>query len=186
EHPNIARLLDGGMSSQGEPYLVMEYVEGVRLDSYCAEQRLSIHDRLRLFLKVCSAVNAAHQYLVVHRDLKPSNILVTAEGEPKLLDFGIAKLIDAEAGLEQTATANVFLTPMYASPEILCGKPGTVASDIYSLGVVLYELLAGRRPFDASKLSPAALIEAVTQKDAPPPSAVAASTAAAALGGDLD
>jgi serine/threonine protein kinase len=183
EHPNIARLLDGGMSSQGEPYLVMEYVEGVRLDSYCAEQRLSIHDRLRLFLKVCSAVNAAHQYLVVHRDLKPSNILVTAEGEPKLLDFGIAKLIDAEAGLEQTATANVFLTPMYASPEILCGRPATVASDIYSLGVVLYELLAGRRPFEASKLSPAALMEAMTQKDVPPPSS---STQGKTLDADLD
>ena len=100
---------------------------------------------------------------------------MTAEGEPKLLDFGIAKLIDAEAGLEQTATANVFLTPMYASPEILRGQPATVASDIYSLGVVLYELLAGRRPFDAAKLSPAALMEAVTQQDAPRPSVTAAS-----------
>ena len=186
EHPNIARLLDGGMSSQGEPYLVMEYVEGVRADQYCNEHHLSIRERLQLFLKVCAAVNAAHQYLVVHRDLKPSNILVTRDGEPKLLDFGIAKLIDVETGMEQTATANVFLTPMYTSPEILLGQPATVASDIYSLGVVLYELLAGRRPFDASKLSPAALIEAVTQKDAPPPSAVAASTNAAALGGDLD
>jgi eukaryotic-like serine/threonine-protein kinase len=186
EHPNIARLLDGGMSSQGEPYLVMEYVEGVRLDSYCDEQRLPIHDRLRLFLKVCAAVNAAHQYLVVHRDLKPSNILVTAEGEPKLLDFGIAKLIDAQAGLEQTATANVFLTPMYASPEILLGRPATVASDIYSLGVVLYELLAGRRPFEASKLSPAALMEAMTQKDVPPPSVAGLSTQGETLDAELD
>ena len=169
EHPNIARLLDGGMSGQGEPYLVMEYVEGVRLDLYCEERNLSIRERLQLFLKVCSAVNAAHQYLVVHRDLKPSNILVTADGEPKLLDFGIAKLIDAEAGLEQTATANVFLTPMYASPEVLQGQPASVASDIYSLGVVLYELLAGRRPFDASKLSPMELMEAITERDAPPP-----------------
>jgi len=186
EHPNIARLLDGGMSSQGEPYLVMEYVEGVRVDRYCDQQQLSIRERLQLFLKVCAAVNAAHQYLVVHRDLKPGNILVTADGEPKLLDFGIAKLIDAESGLEQTATANMFLTPMYASPEILRGQPATVASDIYSLGVLLYELLAGRRPFDASKLSPAALIEAVTQKDVPPPSAVAAPIQAATLDGDLD
>ena len=175
EHPNIARLLDGGMSSQGEPYLVMEYVQGVRLDRYCDERRLSLAARLRLFLKVCAAVNAAHQFLVVHRDLKPSNILVTAEGEPKLLDFGIAKLIDAEAGLEQTTTANVFLTPMYASPEILRGQPATVASDIYSLGVLLYELLAGRRPFDAAKLSPAGLMEAVTEQDAPRPSVIAAS-----------
>lgn len=200
EHPNIARLLDGGMSGQGEPYLVMEYVEGVRLDRYCNERRLSVRQRLQLFLKVCAAVNAAHQYLVVHRDLKPSNILVTSDGEPKLLDFGIAKLIDVEAGLEQTATANLFLTPMYAGPEILRGQPATVASDIYSLGVVLYELLAGRRPFDASKLSPVALLEAVTQEDAPRPSVAAASESGdvaaqrgttadklhAALDGDLD
>ncbi len=186
EHPNIARLMDGGMSSQGEPFLVMEYVEGVRLDRYCDERRLSVPERLRLFLKVCAAVTAAHQYFVVHRDLKPANILVTADGEPKLLDFGIAKLIDAEAGLEQTATANLFLTPMYASPEILCGQPATVASDIYSLGVVLYELLAGRRPFDDSKFSPAALIEAVTQKDVPPPSVAAASIRGEALDADLD
>jgi hypothetical protein len=186
EHPNIARLLDGGMSSQGEPYLVMEYVEGVRLDRHCNERRLSLPARLCLFLKVCGAVNAAHQFLVVHRDLKPSNILVTSEGEPKLLDFGIAKLIDAEAGLEQTATANVFLTPMYASPEILRGQPATVASDIYSLGVLLYELLAGRRPFDASKLSPVELMEAVTERDAPRPSLVAAENLKAALSGDLD
>jgi eukaryotic-like serine/threonine-protein kinase len=200
EHPNIARLLDGGMSSQGEPYLVMEYVQGVRLDRYCDEHRLSIERRLGLFLKVCAAVNAAHQYLVVHRDLKPSNILVTAEGEPKLLDFGIAKLIDSEAGLEQTATANMFLTPMYASPEILRGQPATVASDIYSLGVVLYELLAGRRPFDAQKLSPADLIEAITREDAPRPSLTATSERGeiaalrdttpeklkSTLGGDLD
>src|ERR1700733_3342459 len=186
EHPNIARLLDGGMSALGEPYLVMEYVEGVRLDRYCDEHHLSIRERLQLFLKVCAAVNAAHQYFVVHRDLKPGNILVTAEGEPKLLDFGIAKVIDAEAGLEQTATANVFLTPMYASPEILRGQPATVASDIYSLGVVLYELLAGRRLFDASKLSPAALMEAVTEDDVPRPSTVAAPVQAQALAGDLD
>jgi eukaryotic-like serine/threonine-protein kinase len=184
EHPNIARLLDGGMSSQGEPYLVMEYVEGVRLDRYCDQQRLSVRERVQLFLKVCAAVNAAHQYLVVHRDLKPSNILVSADGEPKLLDFGIAKLIDAEAGLEQTATANVFLTPMYASPEILRGQQATVASDIYSLGVVLYELLAGCRPFDASRLSPADLMEAVTEQDAPRPSLAAADPST--VDGDLD
>jgi eukaryotic-like serine/threonine-protein kinase len=171
EHPNIARLLDGGMSAQGEPYLVMEYVEGVRLDRYCADRNLPVRERLQLFLKICAAVNAAHQYFVVHRDLKPGNILVTAAGEPKLLDFGIAKLIDVETGLEQTATANIFLTPMYASPEVLRGKPATVASDIYSLGVVFYELLAGCRPFDASKLSPAELMTAITERDAPPPAA---------------
>jgi eukaryotic-like serine/threonine-protein kinase len=200
EHPNIARLLDGGLSSQGEPYLVMEYVEGIRLDDYCDQHRQSLHERLRLFLKVCGAVNSAHQYLVVHRDLKPGNILVAADGEPKLLDFGIAKLIDSEAGLEQTATANIFLTPMYASPEILRGQPAAVASDIYSLGVLLYELLAGRRPFDAAKLSPAGLVEAITQKDATRPSLAVASESSdiaalrdttpeklkTALDGDLD
>jgi tetratricopeptide (TPR) repeat protein len=171
EHPNIARLLDGGMSSQGEPYLVMEYVEGIRLDRYCEEKKLPVRDRLELLVKVCAAVNSAHQYLIVHRDLKPGNILVTEEGEPKLLDFGIAKVLDNDATLEHTATANVFLTPMYASPEILRGQPATVSSDVYSLGVVLYELLTGRRPFDASKLGPAGLVQAITTKDAPPPGA---------------
>jgi tetratricopeptide (TPR) repeat protein len=170
EHPNIARLLDGGMSPRGEPYLVMEYVDGVRLDRYSDQHHLSIRERLRLMIKVCAAVNSAHQYLVVHRDLKPGNILVAEDGEPKLLDFGIAKMIDVEAGLEQTATTNLFLTPMYASPEILRGEPASVASDVYSLGVVLYELLSGRRPFDVSKLGPAGLVEAVTQSDAARPS----------------
>ncbi len=169
EHPNIARLLDGGMSPQGEPYLVMEYVEGVRLDRYCDSGNLPVRTRLELMIKVCAAVNSAHQYLVVHRDLKPGNILVTAEGEPKLLDFGIAKVLDSEASLEQTATNSVFLTPMYTSPEILRGEPATVASDVYSLGVVLYELLSGHRPFEASKLGPAGLMQAVTAADPPPP-----------------
>ena len=186
EHPNIARLLDGGMSSQGEPYLVMEYVEGVRLDRYCDDHLLTIPERLRLFVKVCAAVSAAHQYFVVHRDLKPGNILVTAGGEPKLLDFGVAKLIDSEAGLEHTATANVFLTPIYSSPEILRGQPATVVSDVYSLGVVLYELLAGRRPFDGSTLSPVRLMEAITREDVARPSSVAPDVQAQVLAGDLD
>ena len=169
EHPNIARLLDGGMSPHGEPYLVMEYVEGIRLDRYCQENKLPIRARLELMLKVCAAVNAAHRYLIVHRDLKPGNILVTKEGEPKLLDFGVAKVLGGDAMLEHTATTNLFLTPMYASPEILRGQPATAASDVYSLGVVLYELLAGRRPFEASKTNPAGLLQAVTQRDPPPP-----------------
>lgn len=169
EHPSIARLLDGGLGPQGEPFLVMEYVEGVRLDHYCEANQLSVRGRLELMIKVCAAVNSAHQYLVVHRDLKPGNILVTAEGEPKLLDFGIAKVLDSEGLLEQTATSNVFLTPMYASPEILRGEPATVAGDVYSLGVVLYELLAGRRPFDAAKLGPAGLMQAITTSEAPAP-----------------
>ena len=159
------------MSPQGEPYLVMEYVEGVRLDLYCEEQKLPFRSRLELMLKVCAAVNSAHQYLVVHRDLKPANILVTSEGEPKLLDFGIAKVLNNDATLEHTANTNVFLTPIYASPEILRGEPATVASDVYSLGVVLYELLAGRRPFDSAKLGPAGLVQAVTGTEAAPPGA---------------
>ena len=156
EHPNIARLLDGGVGPGGQPFLIMEYVEGTRLDRYCDERRLSIPARLRLFLKVCAAVNAAHQHFVVHRDLKPSNILVTNEGEPKLLDFGIAKVMDTESGRERTVTVNQFLTPTYASPEVLRGEPATAASDVYSLGVLLFELLTGNRPFGTSGASPAA------------------------------
>jgi eukaryotic-like serine/threonine-protein kinase len=167
EHPNIARLLDGGMSPRGEPYLVMEYVDGIRLDHYSDQHHLSIRARLELMIKVCSAVNAAHQFLVVHRDLKPGNILVTEDGEPKLLDFGIAKMIDAETGREQTATVNLFLTPMYSSPEILRGEPATVVSDVYSLGVVLYELLTGRRPFSTSNAFPAAELERALHETAP-------------------
>jgi serine/threonine protein kinase len=181
EHPNIARLLDGGMGPDGDPFLVMEYVEGTRLDQYCDAQQMPIAARLRLFVKVCAAVNAAHQHFVVHRDLKPSNILVTPDGEPKLLDFGIAKVIDAEAGLFETATANVFLTPMYASPEVLRGEPATAASDIYSLGVALYELLSGERPYDVSRLSPASLVEAITTKDPRRPSATTSDEPAAEL-----
>ncbi|HTQ53925.1 MAG TPA: protein kinase [Bryobacteraceae bacterium] len=169
EHPHIARLLDGGMSPHGEPYLVMEYVEGTRLDRYCDEHGLPAPARLELMIEVCAAVSTAHQYLVVHRDLKPANILVGQDGQPKLLDFGIAKVLDNDSTLERTATANMFLTPVYASPEILRGQPATVASDVYSLGVILYELLAGRRPFDAAKLGPAGLIQAVTATDPPPP-----------------
>jgi eukaryotic-like serine/threonine-protein kinase len=167
EHPNIARLLDGGMSPRGEPYLVMEYVDGIRLNRYSDQRHLSIRARLELMIKVRSAVNAAHQFLVVHRDLKPGNILVTEDGEPKLLDFGIAKMIDAETSREQTATVNLFLTPIYASPEILRGEPATVASDVYSLGVVLYELLTGRRPFSTSNAFPAAELERALHETSP-------------------
>src|SRR5580692_7966953 len=155
EHPNIARLLDGGLSSQGEPYLVMEYVEGTRLDRYCEEQKLPVPGRLELMLKVCAAVNAAHQHLIVHRDLKPANILVTADGEPKLLDFGIAKLRysqqDADGG--QPMTQLPMMTPEFASPEQVRGEAVTTASDVYSLGVVLYLLLTGQRPYRAASHS---------------------------------
>jgi serine/threonine protein kinase len=174
EHPNITRLLDGGMTNDGQPYLVMDYVDGIRLDSYCDGLKLTIGQRLELFQKVCSAVGYAHRSLVIHRDLKPGNILVTEDGEPKLLDFGIAKVVRANRPLEgQTATVGLFFTPLYACPEILQGLNTTVSSDIYSLGVVLYELLAGRVPWDEYAVSPVELMMAITSKDPPKPSVAA-------------
>jgi len=143
EHPYIARLLDGGETDDGSPYLVLEFVDGQTITQYC--EKLDRTARLRLFLKVCEAVEFAHRKLVVHRDLKPANILVTTEGEPKLLDFGIAKLLDS--GASQTQTAFAALTPDYASPEQVRGEPVTTASDVYSLGVILYQLLTGRKPY---------------------------------------
>ncbi len=147
DHPNIARLIDGGTSDDGLPYFVMEYVKGEPLLAYCDSQRLNTQQRLALFRKVCAAVTYAHQNLVIHRDLKPSNILVTPEGEPKLLDFGIAKLLSAEEEMmfTQTAPGLRAMTPDYASPEQIKGERITTASDVYSLGVLLYELLSGAR-----------------------------------------
>lgn len=147
DHPNIARLLDGGMTEQGLAYSVMEYVEGQRIDAYCDERRLDITQRLKPFRTVCQAVHYAHQNLVVHRDLKPSNILVTADGTVKLLDFGIAKLIEADSQTTLTEAGVRLMTPAYASPEQAKGEPITTSSDVYSLGVVLYELLTGRLPY---------------------------------------
>ncbi len=143
EHPYIARLLDGGETDDGSPYLVLEFVDGEPITDYCA--KLDRTARLRLFLKVCEAVEHAHRNLVVHRDLKPANILVTAVGEPKLLDFGIAKLLDSGSSNAQTGFAA--LTPDYASPEQVRGEPITTASDVYSLGVILYQMLTGRKPY---------------------------------------
>lgn len=151
DHTNIARLFDGGATASGLPYIVMEFIEGQPVDSYCDERRLSIAERLNLFRDVCSAIAYAHGKLVVHCDVKPSNILVTPEGVPKLLDFGIAKILDpALTGevIERTATAMRLVTPEYASPEQVSGDSVTTASDIYSLGVLLYLLLAGVRPYD--------------------------------------
>lgn len=145
-HPNIAKLLDGGTTTDGLSYFIMEYIKGQPIKQYCDEKRLSIEDRLKLFRQVCSAVQYAHQNLIVHRDLKPSNILVTADGVPKLLDFGIAKILWPNR-TEETATQLRAMTPEYASPEQVRGERVTTASDIYSLGVILYELLTGRRPF---------------------------------------
>jgi eukaryotic-like serine/threonine-protein kinase len=149
DHPYIARLLDGGTTPNGMPYVVMEYVAGERIGVYCENHRLSIDERLKLFRKVCAAVHYAHQNLIVHRDIKPGNILITAEGVPKLLDFGIAKLLNPELGPQTQAITRMamrLMTPEYASPEQIRGEPITTASDIYSLGVVLYELLTGQRP----------------------------------------
>jgi non-specific serine/threonine protein kinase/serine/threonine-protein kinase len=154
DHPNIARLLDGGTTEDGLPYFVMEYIEGVPIDDYCDEQRLNNEARLKLFRKVCSAVRYAHQNLIVHRDIKPGNILITNDGEPKLLDFGIAKILDAEAfpgTVPATRTWERPMTPAYASPEQARGLPVTTSSDIYSLGVLLYEMLTGHRPYQVSE-----------------------------------
>jgi serine/threonine protein kinase/tetratricopeptide (TPR) repeat protein len=140
-HENVARLLDGGVSADGEPFLAMEYIEGLRIDDYCNSNTLPPTERLRLFLRVCDAVAYAHQRLVVHRDLKPSNVLVTAGGTPKLLDFGIAKLLDPEHAAEQTRTEHRAFTPEYASPEQVQGLTVTTVSDVYSLGRLLQNLL---------------------------------------------
>lgn len=146
EHSNIARLLDGGATEEGQSYLVMEHVDGEPIDTYCDRLHLDIDARLRIFRAVCAAVQHAHRNLIVHRDIKPANVLVTAEGEPKLVDFGIAKLLDAEAAAP-TMTMARMMTPEYASPEQVRGEVITTSSDIYSLGVLLYELLTGRRPY---------------------------------------
>jgi eukaryotic-like serine/threonine-protein kinase len=157
DHPNIARLIDGGMTPEGQPYLVMEYVPGSPIDEYCDGRALDTHARLRLFLSVCDAVGYAHQNLVVHRDIKPGNILVTPEGVPKLLDFGIAKVLDQASPADVTIAEERRLTPEYASPEQVAGQPITTASDVYSLGVVLYELLTGHRPYQFRSRSTAEL-----------------------------
>jgi len=146
DHPNIARLIDGGVASDGAPYLVMEYVEGVPITTFARENALDVPARLRLFLHVCEAVQFAHRNLVVHRDLKPSNIFVTADGTPKLLDFGIAKVLTTTDADAQTQTVARLLTPAYAAPEQFSGAPVTTATDVYALGVLFYELLAGTRP----------------------------------------
>lgn len=145
-HPNIAALIDGGVGDNGEPFIVMEYVEGMPLIEHCDAAGLGLDDRLSMFLKICSAVSYAHRNLIIHRDIKPSNIIVTPEGEPKLLDFGMAKFFDPDASTTQTAFRA--FTPAYASPEQIVGKQVTTATDQYSLGIVLYELLTGVKPFD--------------------------------------
>jgi serine/threonine protein kinase len=179
DHPNIARLLDGGATPAGVPYLVMEFVAGAPVTDWCAARAVPLSDRLVLFRKVCGAVQYAHARLVVHRDLKPSNILVTGDGTPKLLDFGIAKLLgEGAAGVTAPVTEAGLrlMTPEYASPEQVRGDPVTTSCDVYALGVVLYELVTGRRPFVFTERTPREIERRILEEAPPPPG----------LGTDLD
>ena len=189
EHPNIARLIDAGSTPAGLPYFVMEYVEGAILTNYCEAGQVGVTQRLRLFRKVCEAVTYAHQRLVIHRDLKPSNILVTADGVPKLLDFGIAKVLHSDDPLAAVTMTGVrVLTPEYASPEQIRGESISTSSDIYSLGVLLYELLTGQKPYRLTTRSPEELSRAITEQDPERPSTavVRRSDNPKSLKGDLD
>jgi len=173
DHPNIARLLDGGSTEEGLPYLVMEYIQGLPIDYFCAQKNLDPRERLELFRTVCTAVQFAHQNLVVHRDLKPSNILVTSDGVPKLLDFGIAKILnpaDRDDSSQQTMTLMRMLTPDYASPEQVRNEPISTVSDVYSLGVILYVLLTGRSPYRVATESPEEMLKAICDVDPEKPS----------------
>ncbi|MGI8670825.1 MAG: protein kinase domain-containing protein [Aridibacter sp.] len=172
-HPNIATLLDAGTTAEGVPYLVMEYVEGIRIDKFCLENNLKLNERLKLFSKVCEAVSFAHRSLVIHRDIKPSNIIVTKKGEPKLLDFGISKLIINDGNITKTITKLGAMTPEYASPEQVKGESVTTATDIYSLGVVLFKLLTGTMPYDTENKSDAKVFSEITNSKAKIPSKAA-------------
>lgn len=173
DHPNIARLLDGGSSDDGSPYLVMELIEGEPITDFCDRKEMPIAKRLELFCEVCAAVQYAHQRLIVHRDIKPGNILVTADGVPKLLDFGIAKILDFAANSpDLTMTAFPILTPRYASPEQIKGEPVTTASDVFSLGVVLYELLTGESPYPSTARTPQDFAQAACTTEALRPSMI--------------
>jgi serine/threonine protein kinase len=168
DHPNITRLLDGGTTDDGLPYCVMEYIDGERIDTYCQTRNLDLVERLKLFQTVCAAVQYAHQNLIIHRDIKPGNVLVTAEGVPRLLDFGIAKLLTPNTSPDArsyTISGARFLTPLYASPEQVRGGTITTASDVYSLGVLLYELLTGRRPYRGGLTSPAEIERAICEEE---------------------
>lgn len=172
-HPHIARLLDAGALPNGQLYLVLEYVNGERIDRYCDNRRLAIDERLRLFINVCSAVSHAHANLIVHRDLKPSNILVTPDGTVKLLDFGIAKLVEGDGSAEATELTRLAgraMTPEYAAPEQITGSTITTATDVYALGVILYQLLCGRRPYGEAAFTPAQLASAILEVEPKRPS----------------
>ncbi|HWX81583.1 MAG TPA: protein kinase [Steroidobacteraceae bacterium] len=189
QHPNIARILDAGITEAGLPYIVMELIEGESIDQYCEHHGLSVRQRLELFIEVCAAVHFAHQHLTVHRDLKPGNILVTNDGVVKLLDFGIAKVLDADGPVEALTSMHA-MTPEYSSPEQIRGEPITTATDIYSLGVVLYRLLTGSSPYRSSNNDPYALAREVCDTEPLRPSANVAEAATYSgrkqLAGDLD
>jgi len=180
-HPNIARLLDGGSTTEGVPYLVMEFIEGEPITGWCDRRSLGVEQRLRLFLQVCEGVEFAHRDLVVHRDLKPANILVTKDGTPKLLDFGIAKLLEPGAENEALTLTGPVMTPEYASPERVRGEPASISADVYSLGLILYELLTGKAAQPISSYTPDAIAGVVCQTEPPAPARLKPQ-----LAGDLD
>ena len=184
DHPNIARIYDAGVDAQGRPYMALEYIEGQPIDIYCREHSISTSERLRLLLQVARAVSHAHGKLVVHRDLKPANILVTAAGDVRLLDFGIAQLLEGELVRESALTRQLgrVLTPDYASPEQLRGAPLGTASDVYSLAVVAYEVLTDKKPYRLKRPSAAALEEAIVNVDVRPASQAAAEPSARPAG----
>ncbi len=187
-HPNIARLYDAGLTAEGQPFLAIEYVEGHHIDEYCRDRQFDLTSRLKLFVQVANVVAYAHAKLVVHRDLKPANILVTRDGQVRLLDFGIAKLLDDGQAKESRLTelSGRALTPEYASPEQILGEPLTIASDVYSLGVILYELLCGKRPYKLKRASRGALEDAIVQAEPGQPSDMAERQWRKVLRGDLD
>jgi Tol biopolymer transport system component len=180
-HPNIARLLDGGSTSEGVPYLVMEFIDGEPITAWCEQHSLSLEERLRLFLRVCEGVEFAHRGLVVHRDLKPANILVAKDGTPKLLDFGIAKLLDPDEDSEVATLSGLMMTPEYASPERVRGDSPSITADVYSLGLILYELLTGTKAQPVAAYTPDAIITAVIRTEPASPSLLNPK-----LAGDLD
>lgn len=189
QHPNIAHLLNGGTSDEGHSFLVMEYIEGLPVNDYCQNKRLSIKEILELFVTVCEAVQFAHQNLIVHRDLKPEHVLITEQGQPKLLDFGVAKLLPTSASASVTPTTRFGIapfTPEYAAPEQLSALPVTTATDVYALGGILYELLSTCRPHDCEEGNLSDLVHAICNKDVRPPSEKAPPQLKTTLRGDLD